>query len=376
MLRLNSEGTLKIGQTRINKLPPINTKPSLLKDLNPIDDLIKNNKRNKKNIMGKPNFSRTVLNENNSIKDDESLDFLKEQKEKIILEIKGLEKRRLDLLDNVTRLEIKKGNLSKEVNEMKLSLKKLEIQKNNLNRENEDVTKNKKELCEEKNNLIKEIMDMKSNYDIYRKKIQDLDECMKNNLEKINIRKEQLVLKENYLNKMYIKVTNELKDKEKLINSEQKINIRKKLELEDIKKNLVKEKHEFNLKSMELEQGFADLNKKAEQLNAENENIKLEKNKIIEEKENIHKEKYKINKKEKNLCKLSEDINEKYKIMKKEEKKIMHERNQLEKDKKEFNDESNNVIINNMLNDIFNNTNKVMTENEVISDVSFIGSNF
>ena len=125
---------------------------------------------------------------------------------------------------------------------------------------------------------------------------------------------------------------------------------------------------------MELEQGFADLNKKAEQLNAENENIKLEKNKIIEEKENIHKEKYKINKKEKNLCKLSEDINEKYKIMKKEEKKIMHERNQLEKDKKEFNDESNNVIINNMLNDIFNNTNKVMTENEVISDVSFIGS--
>ena len=374
MLRLNSEGTLKIGQTRINKLPPINTKPSLLKDLNPIDDLIKNNKRNKKNIMGKPNFSRTVLNENNSIKVDESLDFVKEQKEKIILEIKGLEKRRLDLLDNVTRLEIKKGNLSKEVNEMKLSLKKLEIQKNNLNRENEDVTKNKKELCEEKNNLIKEIMDMKSNYDIYRKKIQDLDECMKNNLEKINIRKEQLVLKENYLNKMYIKVTNELKDKEKLINSEQKINIRKKLELEDIKKNLVKEKHEFNLKSMELEQGFADLNKKAEQLNAENENIKLEKNKIIEEKENIHKEKYKINKKEKNLCKLSEDINEKYKIMKKEEKKIMHERNQLEKDKKEFNDESNNVIINNMLNDIFNNTNKVMTENEVISDVSFIGS--
>ena len=50
--------------------------------------------------------------------------FVKEQKEKIILEIKGLEKRRLDLLDNVTHLEIEKGQLSKEVNEMKLSLKK------------------------------------------------------------------------------------------------------------------------------------------------------------------------------------------------------------------------------------------------------------
>ena len=124
MLRHNSEGTLKIGQTRINKLPPLTTKPSLLKDLNPIDDLINKNKNNKKNIREKPNFNRTMINENNSIKDDESLDFVKEQKEKIILEIKGLEKRRLDLLDNVTHLEIEKGQLSKEVNEMKLSLKK------------------------------------------------------------------------------------------------------------------------------------------------------------------------------------------------------------------------------------------------------------
>ena len=125
---------------------------------------------------------------------------------------------------------------------------------------------------------------------------------------------------------------------------------------------------------MELERGFVDLKKKEEHINAENEKIKLEKNKIFEEKENIHKEKYKINKKEKNLCKRSKDIDKKCKIMKREEKKIIHERNQLEKDKKAFNNETNNVIINNMLNDIFNNTNKVMTENEVISDVSFIGS--
>ena len=75
----------------------------------------------------------------------------------------------------------------------------------------------------------------------------------------------------------------------------------------------------------------------------------------------------KINKKEKLLY---EDIDEKNKLLEKREKEIIKEIKQLEKDKKAFHKEIKNYI-NNKIDNIFN---KTMTKEEIISDVSYLGS--
>ena len=78
----------------------------------------------------------------------------------------------------------------------------------------------------------------------------------------------------------------------------------------------------------------------------------------------------KINKKEKLIAKLYEDIDEKNKLFEKREKEIKKEIKQLEKDKKAFHNEIKNYI-NNKIDNIFN---KTMTKEEIISDVSYLGS--
>ena len=374
MLRCESEGSLKFGRNKINKLPPLTPKPNLLKDKNQISNLIFYNKKCKRNLMENSNFNRTMIYENLS-KNDESFENIKEQKEKILLEIKDLEKRRLDMIDNLTQLELKKASLSKEINEMNLTLKKLENKKLNLIREVEDIRKELKESKEEEKNLNKKLIGIKNNYDIYVDKMQVMDNCMEKNIERnineINIRKEVLSYKENYLNKIYIKNKNELKEKEELINGLIDINIKKELELENIKKNLTLEKCEFNRKSIELKKGFKELNERTK----ENENYYNSlKEQLNEAKEKLEQEINNLKKEKKLITKEKKEIDRTKEIFEQREKEIGKERKQLEKEKKAFKDETNNIRINNMLDNAFNKANKIMTEQERISDVSFLGT--
>ena len=165
-------------------------------------------------------------------------------------------KKILDPLDSLKQLELKKGNLRKEINEMSLILKELENKKFNLIKEIENLSNNLKELKKEENDLNIQLIEMKYNYDIYIDKIQKIEE------------------------------------------------------------------------------------------------------------------KKKINKKEKLIVKHYEDIDEINKLFSKKEKEIKKEIKQLEKDKKAFHDEIKNYI-NIKLDNIFN---KTMTKEEIISDVSNLGS--
>ena len=382
MLKSDSTGSLKFRRNKLNKLPALNLKPNFLNERTSYENIFSTNKKNKMNFIENKNFNRTTIYENNLSKNEENLENIKAQKEKILIEIKGLEKRRLDAIDIVTKLELKKASLNEEINEMNLSLKQLENKKLYLIREVEDTRKYLEESKEEEKNLNQKLTEMKNNYDIYLHNIQDMDNCIGKNIERnineINIRKEVLSHKENYLNKIYIKNQNELKDKEELINSQKILNIKKQLELEDIKKNLILEKKEFNLKSLELKKGFNNLNEQTkekeiyfnsleEQLNEANEKLEQEKKEIKNEKKEI--------KKTKKIIDISlKDYYEKIEILKQKEKEINKERKQLKREKQAFHDEVNKIRINNTLDNIFNKNNKIMTEQERISDVTFLGS--
>lgn len=245
---------------------------------------------------------------------------------------------------------------------MILNLKQLENKKLNLIKEMEEIRKLYEESKDEEKNLNKNLTEMKNNYGIYLQKIQDMDYCMGANIERnidsINIRKEVLFHKENYVKKMYIKNQNEFKEKEELINNEKIINRKKELELENIKKNLVIEKNELNHKSLELKQGFNNLKEQSKEkekyFNSLEEKLEQEKNEIRREKIINIKEKKEIETTKKIIEGLFKDYYEKLEILKQREKEKNQERKQLEKDKMVFYDEVNNIRINKTLNNNFN----------------------
>ena len=234
MYRNNGIDSLKNDSNEINMLPPLSPRPHLLENINFNINLHSYDFANKRKIMEKSNFNRIMGSEN------------------ILPENNKEQKRMLAPLDSLNELEIKKGNLRKEINEMSLILKELEKKKLKLIKEIENLSDHLKELKKEEDNLNIQLIEMKYNYDI----------C----IDKIQI---------------------------------------------------------------------------------------MEKNK-------------KINKKEKLNAKLYEDIDEKNKLLEKREKEIK----QLEKDKKVFHNEIKNYI-NNKIDNIFN---KTMTKEEIISDVSYLGS--
>ena len=365
MLKSDSTGPLKFNRNRLNKLPALNLKPNLLKEKTSYENVFLTSKNNKMNFMENPNFNKTTIYENNLSKSEEIF-----------------KKRRLDAIDIVTQLELKKTSLNKEINEMSLSLKQLENKKLNLTREVEDIRKYLEESKDEEKNLNQKLTEMKNKYDTYLHNLQDMDNCIGKNIDRkikeMNIHKEVLSHKENYLNKIYIKNKNELRDKEELINSQKEINIKKQLELEEIKKNLILEKKEFNIKSLELKKEISNLKEQAKEkdkyinsleklLNDKNEKLQQEKREIKNEKKEIEKAK--------KIIDISlKDYYVKNEILKQKEKELNQERKQLEKEKQAFNDEVNKMRINNTLDNIFNKKNREMTEQERISDVSFLGS--
>ena len=133
-------------------------------------------------------------------------------------------------------------------------------------------------------------------------------------------------------------------------------------ELENKKFNLIKEIENLSNNLKELKKEENDLNIQLIEMKY-NYDIYIDKIQKIEEKK-------KINKKEKLIVKHYEDIDEINKLFSKKEKEIKKEIKQLETDKKVFHDEIKNYI-NIKLDNIFN---KTMTKEEIISDVSNLGS--
>ena len=111
MYRNNGIDSLKNDSNEINMLPPLSPRPHLLENINFNINLHSYDFANKRKIMEKSNFNRTMGSEN------------------ILPENNKEQKRMLAPLDSLNELEIKKGNLRKEINEMSLILKELEKKK-------------------------------------------------------------------------------------------------------------------------------------------------------------------------------------------------------------------------------------------------------
>ena len=386
MLRSSSTGLFKSNEIKINKLPPLTPKIKE-KGLN-FMNIYRNNKINRQNLMKNDNFNKTELFDKNLSQNFEDIENIKKQKDKILLDIKDLEKRKIEMINSITQLGFKKDKLNKQVNEMNLSLKLLENKKIQLNNEVENIRQNLKESQEEEKNLNQRLTEMKKNYNIYVDKIQDMDNCMGKNIERnfneINKRKGELNYKEIFLNRKYIEKENELKEKEKAIIKQENIHKKKGLELEDMKKKLVLKKCELGNQSLKFSKELNNLHEKTkdienyllsreEQLKKEHDELEKEKEEIKREKENIQKEKEEIVRMKIIIEKNFEEIDKKMNILEQKEKEINQERKQLEKEKMSNNKE-NERRIQKMLDNIFNGGNQIITEQERISDISFIGS--
>ena len=231
----------------------------------------------------------------------------------------GFEKGNFDGLNTLKQLELRKEKLDREINDMSLILKELSKEKFNLIKEIENIRNDLIKLKEEYNDLNIKIIDKKYIYDM-----NIMEEKLNKKKEKLKQRNIELKIKE----------TNIYKENEK-INKEEKL-IAKKYEDINKKEKLLKEKEK------EINEQIIQLEKEKKEFNDE-------------------------------IAKKYEDINEKEKLLKKKENEInkqIKQIKQLEKDKKAFNDENKNII-NNKLDNIFN---KNMTKQEIISDVSYLGS--
>ena len=88
MLKSDSTGSLKFRRNKLNKLPALNLKPNFLKEKTSYENIFSTNKKNKMNFIENKNFNRTTIYENNLSKNEENLENIKAQKEKILIEIK------------------------------------------------------------------------------------------------------------------------------------------------------------------------------------------------------------------------------------------------------------------------------------------------
>ena len=218
MITCKSLEPKKFGDIKRNMFPPITPKQNLIEENNSYLKEIFKNESKENNIKKNPLFSQTMFspkeNLTNSAINKENIDSLKN---KILLELNGLEKRKIDIINDVTQLELKKDNLNKQINEMSLKLEKMQSIKIDLMKEEMDIRKDLEELKEEKNNLGEDIAQMKNNYKLYLNDIQSIDNRFEKKHEEINKREEELNLKEKNIDKKNIKRENELKKKEDLV---------------------------------------------------------------------------------------------------------------------------------------------------------------
>ena len=153
------------------------------------------------------------------------------------------------------------------------------------------------------------------------------------------------------------------------------------------------------MKSTQLDKGFSDLNNKKielknlslslqeqlsqgwDELEQEKNKMKLEKDRIdkekqenLEERKKLEKIKKDIEKTGQKLAKKDQKINEILDLLNQKEKDLAKERQKLENDKIAFINlnKNNEIRLNQILNDAFNNKKK--TEEQNIADICFLGS--